>query len=263
MSTSASRLTLLVARVGEECPAPPRRRRRQTGQVEIDAANELRCRCRVRLAASSTCFSLAYTSPSMILYSGTLLPGETAAVAHDDRASGPHKRPRSGPGPPSRRGAPPSPGPAYRPSATSMLPLSTNASARDIAWSSHRRRWPARPSAASCPAAASTGFFGNTSMDLTRGRLEIEFDAAGDPGAQQFVIRLARLGEHAADMGHGAGAFEQHQAGSGAARLNRRPLQIVGQGAVVEQRIVAAERQLEAVLARLARRGTCRRCSPS
>ena len=36
---------------------------------------------------------------------------------------------------------------------------------------------------------------------------------------------------------------------SGAARLKRRPLQVVGQGPVVEERIVAAQRQLEAVLA--------------
>ena len=54
--------------------------------------------------------------------------------------------------------------------------------------------------------------------------IEIELDALGDPAAEQFVIRLARLRQHAADVGTAAGAFSSIRLASGAARLKRRPL---------------------------------------
>ena len=43
-------------------------------------------------------------------------------------------------------------------------------------------------------------------------RVQVQLDAVGDPAADEFVIRLARLNDHAADVRHGAGGLQQHQA---------------------------------------------------
>ena len=90
---------------------------------------------------------------------------------------------------------------------------------------------------------------GKTSSLVTRGALRVELDAVGDPGAEQLVVRLARLREDAADVRHGAGHLEQHQARVRGDAVEAAAFEVVGERAVVEDRIVAAQRQLEAVLA--------------
>ena len=100
-------------------------------------------------------------------------------------------------------------------------------------------------------------------MRVTRGRVQVELDALGDPGADQFIIRFARLNQHAADVRHAAGRLEQHQAAFRSGPVEAPAADVVGQGAVIEERIVAAQRQLKAVLALGAAVAGARRCSPA
>ena len=55
--------------------------------------------------------------------------------------------------------------------------------------------------------------------------------------------------------------FSSIRLSSGEATVDAAGGEVVGQRAEVEERVVAAQRQLEAVLAVLRRRGRCRRCS--
>ncbi len=81
------------------------------------------------------------------------------------------------------------------------------------------------------------------------GAVHVQLDALGDPELEQLVVRLARLGDDAADVGNGTGGLEQHQALFRSDAVEAPAFQVVGQAAVIAQRIVAAQRQLEAVLA--------------
>ena len=73
------------------------------------------------------------------------------------------------------------------------------------------------------PGSGMTVLAGLTSILATAWAGQVELDALGDPGADQFVIRVARLHRDAADVRDAAGRLEQHQAAFGAARLKRRP----------------------------------------
>ena len=84
---------------------------------------------------------------------------------------------------------------------------------------------------------------------MTRGAFRSSLTPSAIQAAKQLVIGLARLRQDAADVRHAAGRLEQHQAAFRGGAVEAPAVEVVGQGAVVEQRIVAAQRQLEAVLA--------------
>ena len=87
-------------------------------------------------------------------------------------------------------------------------------------------------------------------LDLGHARaIHVELDALGDPQTEQFVIRLAGVHEGAADVRHLAGRLEQHQARVRGGAVEAAACQVVGQRTVVEDGVVAAERQFETVLA--------------
>jgi hypothetical protein len=80
-------------------------------------------------------------------------------------------------------------------------------------------------------------------------RFQVELDALGNPIADQLVVWMPDIGADAPDVRDGAGGFEEHQTLIGGRAVEAAGADVVGEGAVVEQRVVATERKLEAELA--------------
>ncbi len=80
-------------------------------------------------------------------------------------------------------------------------------------------------------------------------RVEIEFRPGGNPLADDGVVGMIRLGQDAADMRDGACRFEQHQALIRSGAIESTSPDIVGQGSMIVEGVIPAEREFEAVLA--------------
>ena len=244
-SISSSRFSFRVARVGEKCPHVGRRRR-QAGQIEIDAADELGVGAQLARQRLDP-LQLVDTPACRCSCSPAVLPGEAAAIAHDGdgrRGVGPFEAGEHG-----------------RLAAAQGRDQAVLVGLENLGVAAFDERLGAHV------AHAAVGVGGQHAelllhlrqRDDRRGRLNLDLrDARGgaielrplrDPALEQFVVRLARLDQHAADVRHRAARLEQHQA-----LLGHRPIEapggeVVGQRTMIEQRIVAAERELEAVLA--------------
>ena len=93
------------------------------------------------------------------------------------------------------------------------------------------------------------GVFGEN-VDLRHaGGQKIQFGACGNPAAQRAVVGRVGLEHTPALVRHVGRRLEQHQAVAGRGRIDPPRGKVVGECAMIEDRIVAAERELEAVLA--------------
>jgi hypothetical protein len=91
---------------------------------------------------------------------------------------------------------------------------------------------------------------GRCQLDLgDPGSVGLEHRAVGDPATEGLIVGLARMHDLSADVGHGGRRLEQHHAVIGRGHVDPAGGLVVGQGTDVEDRVVAAERELEPVLA--------------
>ena len=79
---------------------------------------------------------------------------------------------------------------------------------------------------------------------------QIQPGAVGDPVAQNLVVAVARTHQRAALVRNGTGRLEQHQAVVGRTEIDAPRRQVVGERADVEQCVVSAQGQFESVAAR-------------
>ena len=78
---------------------------------------------------------------------------------------------------------------------------------------------------------------------------EVELGAVGDPGAHDAIVFVVEFRALAALVRDGAGGLEQHEGVVGRGEIHAAAGVVVDEGADVKDRVVAAERELEAGLA--------------
>ena len=81
------------------------------------------------------------------------------------------------------------------------------------------------------------------------GGLGVKLNSLGNPQPEQFVVGLSSTGQDTARVGDASRGFEQHQAGIGSNSIETPAFEIIRQAAVVGDGVIAAQTELEAVLA--------------
>ena len=69
---------------------------------------------------------------------------------------------------------------------------------------------------------------------------QIELDAVGDPGMEQFIERFARFDKHAALVRDRSGGLQQHEAALRCGAIETPALQVIRQSLIIRKRVVAA-----------------------
>ncbi len=240
-------LDLGVAVVGQE-GADDFRLGRQAGQVEVDPPDELGVGTQAARLDLDLLELLGHEGIDVVIRRH-VLPGEATAVAHDDERRGGvgafvagHDRALA---------------------AAQGRDQAVLVGARDLDVTALDKRLGAHVAGA---AVAVLGVYGHLLLhtgqrqdrvlreDVNAGdarAVAVELHAAGDPAAEGLVIGVAGLDQHAALVGHAAGRLEQHQAAVRSGSVEPATAQVVGERLVIEERVVAAQRQAEAVLALL------------